>query len=193
MTFIPTKQEKYSYQDYKEWPADKRWELIGGVPYAMTPAPSTEHQLISGNLFFTIKSYLMSSKKDCMVFYSPYDVLLPEEGESEENCSTVIQPDLLVVCDRTKIKEKYCLGAPDWIIEISSPSSPSMDYVKKLHLYEKHGVREYWIINPQKKQVMIFRLKDNGEYDMPEIYMESGIAGVGIFEGFEIKIEGVFI
>ncbi len=193
MAIIPTKQERYSYLDYKDWPTDNHWELIEGVPFAMVPAPSTEHQLISGNLFFTIKGHLKSSKKDCIVFYSPYNVLLPEEGESEENCSTVVQPDLLVVCDRTKIKEKYCVGAPDWIVEISSPSSPSMDYVKKLHLYEKHGVREYWIINPQKKQIMIFRLKENGEYDVPEIYIESGVVKVSIFEGFEIKTEDVFV
>lgn len=193
MSLPPSKQEQYSYQDYKTWPTDKQWELIEGIPYAMSPAPSTDHQLTSGNLFFTIKSYLKSKKKDCIIFYSPYDVLLPEAEETEENCSTVVQPDLLIVCDKTKIKGKYCLGAPDWIIEISSPSSPSIDYVKKLHLYEKHGVREYWITNPQRKQIMIFRLKDNGEYDELEIFLESGIVKVSIFEDFELRTEDVFI
>ncbi|MDO7786877.1 Uma2 family endonuclease [Desulforamulus aquiferis] len=189
MAVIPGKHQRYSYQDYKQWPMDKQWELIEGVAYALSPAPSTEHQLISGNLFFIIKSYLRTFENDCMVFYSPYDVLLKGKEEDEDNCSTVVQPDLLVVCDKSKIKAKYCLGAPDWIVEISSPSAPSMDYVKKLHLYEKHGVREYWIINPQNKQVMIFRLRDNGEYDMPEIYIEKGIANVGVFEGLKIKVE----
>jgi Uma2 family endonuclease len=96
--------------------------------------------------------------------------LLPERGENQDNTSTVVQPDLLVVCDHSKITDKHCVGAPDLIVEIVSPSFPSMDYVKKLHLYEKNGVREYWIVNPEKKQVMIFRLMDNGDYNSPEIY-----------------------
>jgi len=189
----PSKEKRYTYQDYKNWPADQHWELIEGIPYAMTPAPSTEHQLISGNLFFIIKNYLKASNKKCSAFYSPYDVLLPENGENQEDSSTVVQPDLLVICDKSKITDKHCLGAPDLIIEIVFPSLPSMDYVKKLHLYEKNCVREYWIVNPQKKQVMIFRLMGNGDYNTPEIYGETDIAKIDIFDNLKINIGDIFI
>ncbi|MEG6616979.1 Uma2 family endonuclease [Peptococcaceae bacterium 1198_IL3148] len=193
MPVAPNKEERYTYKDYKNWPADNHWELIEGVPYAMSPAPSTEHQLISGNLFFILKNYLKTGNKKCMPFFSPYDVLLPEKGENQDSTSTVVQPDLLVVCDKSKITDKYCVGAPDLIVEIVSPSCPSMDYVKKLHLYEKNGVREYWIVNPEKKQVMVFRLMDNGDYDSPEIYGEADVAKVGIFVDLEVNINDIFI
>lgn len=187
MSIFP-QQPVYSYRDYKSWSSEDKWELIEGVPFAMTPAPSTKHQRISSNLHLIIGNYLKG--KDCMVFYSPYDVLLQEKDEPEDMVKTVVQPDLLVICDKSKIKEKHCLGAPDWIIEIVSQSTVSLDYVKKLSLYEKHQVREYWIIDPNDQQVMVYELGENG-YEKPVIYKANDLILVGIFELF-INLQEVF-
>lgn len=185
----PEARKQYCYREYAKLPSDKRYEIIEGILYAMVPSPSTQHQRVLGNLFFSIKSYLANNS--CEVFCAPYDVLLPEKGEDADNVKTVVQPDILVVCDKAKLTEKHCTGAPDFIIEIVSPSSPSMDYVKKLHLYEKHKVREYWIVNYTRKEIMAYRLLENGEYGEPEIYSGKEIVA-GIFEGLKIPLDVIF-
>ncbi|MBF7082128.1 Uma2 family endonuclease [Desulfallas sp. Bu1-1] len=182
------KLKQYSYQDYLSLPADIRYEIIEGT-LAMSPSPSTQHQRVSRKLLVRIANYLEG--KHCEVFGSPYDVLLPERNEEAKDIKTVVQPDILVVCDQSKLTDKYCIGSPDWIIEIVSPSSPSMDYVKKLHLYEKHQVKEYWIANYLRKEIMVYKLQSNNEYGMPETYAGNEITPA-IFEDLIIRLRDIF-
>jgi Uma2 family endonuclease len=185
----PAHEQSYTYIDYLRFPDDKRIEIIDGVLYAMTPSPSTQHQRILRKLFVKLAHYLEG--KDCEVFCSPYDVLLAEGNEQLDNIKTVVQPDILVVCDNNKITKNHCLGAPDLIVEIVSPSSPSIDYVKKLNLYEKHKVKEYWIVNYNRKQIMVYRLMENDEYGEPEI-ITTGQLGSPVVNGFEICLDEIF-
>jgi len=179
-----------TYKDYKGLPEDKKYEILNGVLYALAPSPSTQHQRILGNLFVSIKTHLKESR--CEVFCAPYDVLLPDAGEDAENTKTVVQPDIMVICDKSKLTEKHCIGAPDFIIEIVSPSAPSMDYVKKLQLYEKHKVREYWIVNYLRKDILVYQLQEDGEYGAPETYIDGEITS-SIFKNIKIHMEDIFI
>ncbi|MCP5051670.1 MAG: Uma2 family endonuclease, partial [bacterium] len=136
--------EFFTYADYLTWPDDERWELIDGIPFNMSPAPSPYHQEILVNLIFEIKKSLKDG--DCKVYAAPFDVRLPEVHQTDGESSNVVQPDILVICDREKIDDKGCKGAPGFIIEIVSPGTAKKDMKFKLMLYEKHGVPEYWIV-----------------------------------------------
>lgn len=191
MTYPVEKENRgYTYRDYLNWPADKRLELIQGVVHDMGPAPSRRHQEISGELFYQLKAYLRG--KPCEVYGAPFDVRLPQSEEENEDIQTVVQPDLVVVCDRSKLDDAGCLGAPDLIIEIISPSTVALDYITKLSLYEKNKVKEYWIVHPIDKTVMVFKLKEDHKYDKPDIYAEEAQIEVGIFADLEIDLKAVF-
>lgn len=125
MAQIAPDEKRYTYGDYLTWPDEERWELIEGVPYDMTPAPSTNHQRILGELFRQISTFLLD--RDCEVFIAPFDVRLPEGDEADEQIITVVQPDIAVICDPAKIDRRGCRKAPDFIIEILSPSTAAKD------------------------------------------------------------------
>lgn len=135
-------------------------ELIDGmiVPthggtIEMSAAPNTHHQEISGEIFETIKSYIRKNNGKCKVFAAPTDVKL-KGGE-------IVQPDIFVICDKDKIKEQYCEGAPDWVIEITSPSTAAKDFSRKMELYKENGVREYWIADTERKRVIVYPFEEN--------------------------------
>jgi Uma2 family endonuclease len=109
----------------------------------------------------------LGDQTPCQVYAAPFDVRLPEEDEADERIATVVQPDITVVCDPSRLDDKGCRGAPDWIVEIVSPSSVSMDYIRKLALYEKHGVREYWIVHPVDGIVMAFEMTGKAATEGP--------------------------
>jgi Uma2 family endonuclease len=182
-------KQTFTYGDYLTWPDDERWELIDGVPYDMTPAPGRKHQEILGNLNDAMRNFLKGGA--CHVYFAPFDVRLPKKDEADEKVKTVVQPDLVVVCDEKKRDDKGCRGAPDLAVEILSPSTSSKDQVKKLNLYEKHGVREFWIIDPNGT-VMIFFLQKNGRYGRPETYARDGKATSKIFPEMAIDLNTVF-
>lgn len=190
---IPQKKEnhKYTYRDYLNWTMDERWEIIGGVPYAMSPAPSRNHQKISGELFARIHSYLRG--KTCEVYSASFDVRILTNGESDENATNVVQPDISVICDSSKLDDKGCMGSPDIIIEIVSPSTLKKDIKDKFYLYEKALVKEYWIVYPEGKTIVVYTISDNGKYGRPEIYSEEDTIKVGIFKSLEIILKDVFI
>lgn len=152
------KREKkiYTYSDYALWPDEERWEIIKGEAYSMAPGASDIHQDTSGELYLEFGNYLRG--KTCRVYHPPFDVILPEEGETFETASNIVQPDITVICDKNKITKKGCLGAPDLIIEILSPSSARRDTKDKRRLYQKFGVKEYWIADPVHKKVDVYRL-----------------------------------
>ncbi|HQH72395.1 MAG TPA: Uma2 family endonuclease, partial [bacterium] len=133
---MPKTMEKYTYQDYCAWPDDERWELIGGIAYDMTPAPSFDHQNVAGTFYRLLGNALQG--KTCVPGIAPVDVVLSEED--------VVQPDVFVVCDPQKITGKNIQGAPDLVIEVLSPATAKKDRWEKKWLYEKSGVREYILI-----------------------------------------------
>lgn len=152
------KESYYTFADLLTWEDDKRYELIDGVPYLMSPAPSKSHQLISMELSRQLSTYLLNKK--CTVLAAPFDVRLFErEGDRPEDVMTVVQPDIVVICDPDKLDERGCKGAPDLVIEILSPSNQGHDRVTKLNLYERARVQEYWIVDPLYKSVQIFILE----------------------------------
>lgn len=171
----------YTYRDYLKWPEEERWELIGGEAWNMSPAPGRLHQKVSFELARQIGNWLTERDK-CQAFTAPFDVLLPEsdEEEDEASISNVVQPDISVICDPDKLGERGCKGAPDWIIEIVSPFTAMKDFDYKRHLYEQHGVREYWIVDPGNRFVHVYLLnrlavRQKGEPDKTGLFYEDPI------------------
>ena len=159
--------QRHTYGEYLAWPEDERYELIDGVAYAMGPAPVRVHQRLLLEMGRQIADALEGS--GCEVDIAPFDVRLPEQDEADEEIVNVVQPDIVVVCDRDKLDDKGCRGAPDWVIEILSPSTAGHDQILKLALYERHGVKEYWLAHPTDRIVTVYRLED-GRYGRPGVY-----------------------
>ncbi|MEQ1530544.1 MAG: Uma2 family endonuclease [Methylococcales bacterium] len=157
----------YTYADYCQWPDDERWELIDGVAYAMT-GPSRLHQDIVFELGRQIGNHLQG--KPCRGYTAPFDVRLPRKNESDDNIETVVQPDLSVICDQSKLDKLGCKGAPDWVIEVLSPSTTLKDMNIKRGLYELHGVQEYWLIHPEERWIMVYTLDAQGRYGKPGMF-----------------------
>lgn len=183
-------EHRYTYGDYLKWPEDERWELIEGRPYAMTPGPTDDHQRISRRLTRILDAYLTG--KSCEYFYAPFDVRLPEKGESDELIETVLQPDLMVVCDSTKVDRRGIRGAPDVVIEILSESTAVRDLSDKLWLYEKHGVKCYVIVDPWAKTLTVRYIEPSGKFGPPELYSGNSQVQVRIFEGLKIDLADIF-
>jgi len=177
---------KYTYKDYLSWDDDERWELINGQAYNMTPALAPRHQELSGELFRQFSNFLLG--KSCKVYPAPFDVRLPDPGESDDDAQNVVQPDISVVCDRSKIDDRGCKGSPDLVIEILSPSTARKDMKEKFLLYERAGVKEYWVVDPSAKTVMIFRQYIDSRFGRPEVYSEEDQVAVGILEGLTIDL-----
>ena len=183
-------EERFTYGDYLTWDDGERWELIDGVPYNMSPAPRVRHQRILGELYRQFANWLLD--KPCLVFLAPFDVRLPEANEIDVLVETVVQPDLLVICDRTKLDDAGCRGAPDLIVEILSPGTAHKDLKVKFDRYERAGVREYWIVDPSGKTVQIFILGPEGKYGRPEAFGAGDRVNVGIFPELVIDFAAVF-
>jgi len=167
--------ETYTIDDIYALPDGERAELIDGKIYYMAP-PNTRHQRLVHFFDREIGNYIQSHKGDCEVFPAPFAVFL------NENDTNYVEPDISVICDKNKITDKGCNGVPDWIIEIVSPSSKSIDYFTKLFKYRTAGVREYWIVDPMKELVMVYRF----EKGIMEEYTFGKDIPVGIYEGFNI-------
>jgi len=181
---------RYTYADYLEWDDSERWELIDGVAYNMLPAPSRKHQKISQILSREIGIYLKG--KTCEIYTAPFDVRL-SLGDDDQKAGNVVQPDIVVVCDKSKLDDRGCNGAPDFIIEILLPSTAKMDMILKLNLYEKAGVKEYWLVHPTDHTVTVFKLGEDGKYGRYEVYEQPEQLPVGIFSDLVIDLGEVFI
>ena len=177
---------KYTYADYCNWSEDERWELIDGEAYAMS-APSRLHQKILVELARQIGNYL--EEKTCEVYVAPFDVRLPKRNEKDEQVDTVVQPDISVICDENKLDDKGCRGAPDWVIEILSPSNSFRDLDVKRKLYEQHGVKEYWIINPEENQLMVYLFYYQDKSNQPLIHSLKQPVQVSLFPDLFIDWE----
>ncbi|MBU0566484.1 Uma2 family endonuclease [bacterium] len=183
--------ERYTYGDYLNWPDEERWELIEGEAYDMSPAPSRWHQQIAGELFKQIAVFLTGKK--CEAYFAPFDVRLPRADEDDSETMTVVQPDIVVVCNPAKLDNRGCRGAPDLVVEILSPFTASKDQIEKLALYEKHGVKEYWIIHPTDNLLTVRLLEEDGKYGIPAIYEGKGSLEVATLPGLTVNLDAVFV
>jgi Uma2 family endonuclease len=181
---------KYTFADILSWPEDERWELIDGIAYDMTPAPSQRHQEILGALFAQFYAFLEGAP--CRVFLAPFDVLLPQNAENAMTTTTVVQPDLTIVCDREKLDGHGCVGSPTLVVEILSPHTARKDSHIKLQKYELVGVQEYWVVYPTEKIVQLFSRDEHGRYGSPRIYVNGEQIPVGVLPGLVINLERVF-
>ena len=173
--------ERYTYSDYLTWDDGKRWEIINGEVWDMTPAPLLKHQRISRNLFFRLIEFLES--KSCEVFDAPTDVVFDEDN--------VVQPDILVVCDRSKPTDACVKGAPDLIVEILSPSTGLKDRREKKALYERFGVREFILVDPANEIVERYTLTE-GRYGSPDIFGWNEAMSLTLFPELELNLWEIF-
>ena len=181
----------YTYGDYVAWPLDERWELIGDTAWNMSPAPNRLHQETLSRIAAIILPYVKD--KPCKVYFAPFDVLLPEPGEDEDDTTNVVQPDISVICDASKLTEKGCTGAPDFIVEILSPYTSRKDQNEKLFLYERHGVREYWLVDPAGAYVQTYTLGENKKYSKnPQVYLGSATVHSESLKGFSVQLKEIF-
>jgi len=181
--------KKYTYADYLTWPENEKWEIIDGVPY-LQAAPTWQHQAISRELMTQFNNYLKD--KPCQVFASPFDLRFPETNEMDEEATFVVQPDILVICDKEGLKGTGYYGTPTLIIEISSPSTARSDKVLKFNRYEKAGVKEYWIVEPDGKFISVFTLQSNNRYGRPESFTEIDTVNVSVFPDLMVDLKPVF-
>jgi len=185
--------ERFTYRHYRTWPDEERWELIDGRAWAMSPAPKRRHQKLSGRLFAKIYGFLEG--RTCEVYEAPFDVLMPQADEADDEVDTVVQPDIVVFCDKSKLTERGARGAPDLAIEILSPSTSKKDMNDKFLLYEKRGVREYWIVDPSALSIWVYRLVSQGHFDEGELREPlgdtSGIAS-SVLKGFVVDPSRLF-
>lgn len=186
----------YVYGDYLTWSDDVRWELIDGTARAMSPAPSVDHQEVVVGLAAQARSSLRSrivGGKRCRAFVAPFDVRLPRAGEADEAIETVVQPDVLVTCDPSKLDRRGLRGAPTWIAEVLSPATARFDQIVKRELYERHGVGELWLVHPYDRIVTVYRrAADGSRFEPPEILATEGRLEVRAVEGLTIDWDQVF-
>ncbi len=180
----------YSYADYLKWTFEDRLELIKGRIFQMTPAPASVHQRISWIISGEIYHYLKN--KPCQAFTAPFDVRLPRKGEQEDQkIFTVVQPDICLICDLSKIDARGCTGAPDIIIEILSPGNNQKELRNKYEVYEEAGVKEYWIVSHQDKTFLKYTLTAN-QYQPSKMMTIDDMITTPILPGFELDLETVF-
>ena len=148
MPAMQPQSESITLAQYEALPEESRVEVFDGIVYDMA-SPSQIHQTILTELLVSLRNYIRKKNGNCSVFPAPFDVKLSDDP------LTIVQPDLMVICDKDKLDTKRCNGAPDFIIEIVSPSNPADDYIRKLYYYKNYGVREYWIVDPQRKSVTV--------------------------------------
>lgn len=174
----------HTYGEYLTWPDDRRYELIDGIAYVKEPpAPSLLHQELAGELYFQVR--LALEGKPYRAYIAPFDIRLPRSAEADEQVDTVLQPDVLVVCDLGKLDERGMRGAPEWIAEILSPSTASHDQIVKLPIYERSGVGEVWLVHPIRRTVAIYRL-EAGSFGSPLILELKGRTAISAIPGVSI-------
>lgn len=184
----------YSYADYLTWQLNERIELIKGKVMLMSPAPNTQHQRISTNLLYGFINYF--HKKPCQVFHAPFDVKLYNRNKSiltNKEVYNVVQPDLCVICDKTKITHRGCDGAPEFIIEILSKGNSKKEIEFKYQLYAENGVKEYWLVYPYEQSINQFLLNEQtNNYQLVAMHCDDGIISPVLFPELQIDLENIF-
>ncbi|SCM83679.1 conserved hypothetical protein [uncultured Sporomusa sp.] len=190
---LHNEQREYTYKDYLNWHEEERWEIIDGIAY-MQATPSPLHQRISGNLYFALHGYFRN--KPCQAFAAPFTVRLPmDNGKTDETSNrNIVEPDLVVVCDSSKLDNNGYAGAPTLIVEIVSKTSVKRDHLLKLNKYEQAGVKEYWIIDPETQSIMSYILNEQGSYGKPNIraITDDDDISSNAFPELTIKLKDIF-
>jgi len=186
---VPAEKGQYTFADVITWDETERTEIIAGE--AVMPAtPTTAHQLISFEISRQLGNYLEGKK--CRVIPAPFAVrLFEKDGDKPEDVDTMVEPDISVVCSQSKLDKYGCKGAPDMVVEILSPSTQRHDQLIKLGLYQRAGVREYWIVDPENKTVRVM-LHDGGTLQLHEVYDRECVAKVNVLDGCFIELSKVF-
>ncbi len=180
----------YTYADYLKWQFEERLELIKGRIFKMSPAPRRIHQKASAIIFYNLFDYLKG--KECDVYSAPFDVRLPRKSINDKEIFTVLQPDICVICDRSKLDDRGCIGAPDIVVEILSPGNNRKELQNKYEVYEESGVKEYWIIHPDEKTFMKYTLDDTGHYQPSRLLTFGDIVTTPVLPGFTMALDDVF-
>ncbi len=183
--------KRYSYADYFKWKFQERVELIKGFIHRMTPAPAPVHQKIAKKLVLRIGSFLEDKK--CEMYFAPFDVRLPDSKKQldDELIYSVVQPDLVVVCDTDKIDDRGCLGAPDLVVEILSPGNSNKEMDIKFDLYEENGVKEYWLVNPSEKVIFVYILEGDRFIGLKP-FTEDDEISPKLFPKLRFLVKGIF-
>ena len=184
--------KQYTYADYLTWQFTERVELVKGWIKKMSPAPKRKHQRVVSQLHGLIWSQI-NKEDNCQIFDALFDVRLKKNKGKTNQINTVVQPDICIICDKSKLDEYGCLGAPDMIIEILSQSTTKYDYTTKFNLYEQNGVKEYWLVNPEGKSIDVYQLINNklvaqGLYE-PAVFKQ---IAVGIFPKLVLSLAEIF-
>lgn len=185
-------EQSYTYADYLTWTGPGRAELIDGTVYDMRPAPSRRHQAVCGELFKQIAVFL--TDRPCRVYAAPFDVRLPDidTGLDDETTTSVVQPDISVICDPARLDDRGCRGAPDFIAEVISPATAARDYIQKRILYERSGVREYWLIHPTDRILIIYRLESDGRFAQPVFHPGTGFQEIAAPAEMSVDLDALF-
>jgi Uma2 family endonuclease len=183
----------YSYADYLTWQFEEYVELFKGY-FVPMGAPKTKHQNISSNILASVFEIMKFQKTTCKVFHAPFDVRFPTNPDAtkDREIYTVVQPDICIVCDQSKLDERGCIGAPEMIIEILSKGTEKKDKVTKLQIYEEFGVKEYWVVYPNEKFIEAYLLSENGTYGTPEIYSSDAEVPLSLFEDSKVQAINIF-
>ena len=186
----PDSSITYTYADYLQWKFEERLELFRGKIFKLS-APNTKHQDISGNIFVPISLFLKN--KPCKVFAAPFDVRLPVKNKKKDDeVTTVVQPDICVICDETKLDTRGCCGAPDLVVEILSPGNSKKEIRLKHELYEEAGVKEYWIVNPEEENIVVFVLNGEGKFSGLKMYAGDDTIHSFAVPGLNINLTEIF-
>jgi len=180
----------YSYAHYLNWLFEDRVELIKGKVFKMSPAPSRLHQKISGQLFNSTFNFLKN--KGCEVYTAPFDVRFPRASKEDKDIFTVLQPDICVVCDHSKLDDRGCIGAPDLVIEILSPGNTKTELFYKYEVYEEFGVKEYWVVSQSDQTILIYTLNQEGKFQPSKLFALGEKVSSSVLVGFELELNDVF-
>ena len=186
----PSADYGYTYADYLQWKIEERIELFKGRILKLS-APNRFHQQVSGALFFAIRLFLKNKK--CKVYSAPFDVRLPVHNKKKDNeVTTVVQPDICVICDETKLDDRGCCGAPDLVIEILSPGNSQKEVRFKYDIYEEAGVLEYWLVNPVEQNLIVYSLDESAKFSGGKMYASGDIIHSTSINGLSIDMNEIF-
>lgn len=180
----------YTYADYLKWTFEDRLELIKGYIFKMSPAPAEIHQRVSQKVNNSLYNYF--KEKPCEVYTAPFDVRLIKKSAADKEIITVVQPDICVICDLSKIDEKGCIGAPDIVVEILSPGNNKKELKNKYEVYEEAGVKEYWIIQPNEKTFFRYILNEKGQFEPTHLLTLGDEVTSLLLPGFALNLDEVF-
>ena len=179
----------YTYADYFKWKFEERVELIKGKVFKMSPAPNRLHQEIAGYIHIRLGIFL--DGKPCKVYTAPFDVRIPRKLKNDKEIITVLQPDVCVICDLSKLDVRGCIGAPELVVEVLSPGNNARELKKKYDVYEEAGVREYWVVSPQDQWLRIYTLTDTRFVESP-YYLAGDTATSAVLPGFSLNLTDLF-